>query len=327
MRWLSRLRDPSPLVLDGATGTRLEALGVDVRNPLWSSVALLDAQGRGRVEQVHREYLAVGAEVLIANSHNLSLANVRAFLSGGSTWIVPDGYRDRPAEDVAADLNRQAVAVARRAAHAHLDASKAARAPLVAGCLASPDRPYATEASLTPAEVASRLETQFVALGAAHPDVVIFEMLTTGPDLEGVAQLVLRWPRVGPVAVGLVAGDDGLLGGLSWAEAWAVLTPLPLSAVFIQCTTVERVEPALRALLSLAGDDGPAVGVYANDGGYDQAQQAWVGPRMSPATYGEHAGRWFRAGARIVGGCCGTGPFHVASIRAKIDSLNQNESS
>jgi len=39
----SRLRDPAPLLLDGATGSELQRRGVDTRLPLWSAAALWTA--------------------------------------------------------------------------------------------------------------------------------------------------------------------------------------------------------------------------------------------------------------------------------------------
>lgn len=36
---------------------------------------------------------------------------------------------------------------------------------------------------------------------------------------------------------------------------------------------------------------------------------------LDPASYAQHALAWLEAGANIVGGCCGTGPAHIAAIR------------
>jgi homocysteine S-methyltransferase len=37
-------------------------------------------------------------------------------------------------------------------------------------------------------------------------------------------------------------------------------------------------------------------------------------PDLDPASYAEHVGRWLQNGANVVGGCCGTGPAHIAKI-------------
>src|SRR3972149_8194495 len=64
--FLQRLADPRTILLDGATGTELERRGVDTGTPIWSAMALLDAPQI--VEQIHRDYLDAGAEVIITNT-------------------------------------------------------------------------------------------------------------------------------------------------------------------------------------------------------------------------------------------------------------------
>ncbi len=311
MNLLERLRQGSPVVLDGATGTQLEARGVDVRNPLWGSVALLTDRGRALTEAVHRDYVAAGAELVIANSHNVSLAHVAEYLAAvdPAPPSLPHALAARPgpaAEALTWWLNREAVARAQAAG------------AWVAGCLASPDRPYATEASLTAEDVAQRLHLQYAALRAASPDLIVFEMLTTLADLQGVAKLVADFEGGPPVAVGVVAGDDRMLGGVAWADAGPLIARTGAAVAFIQCTTFERVEAAL---VGLAPHVGPTpLGAYANDGGYDADLQAWSGQRTSPEDFGRAARRWAELGARIIGGCCGTGPAHVAAIRQAFES-------
>ena len=282
MKWQRRLQDSAPIVLDGATGTRLENLGVDVRNPLWSSVALLDAQGRALTARVHGEYVAAGADVVIANTHNVSAPNVARYLSSDSE-AVPLTEESPTVVAETRTLNRRAVDVAR------------GTNAIVAGCLASPDRPYATRSSLTADAVAAKLETQYEALVEAAPDLIIFEMLTTAADLDGVAKLVSRSSSSDvPVAVGVVAGDGGTLGGVPWADAVRALRPARPTVLFVQCTAVDRVLPALTTLAGL--EDPPILGAYANDGGYDANTQAWSGPRLSPEAYAADARQWWRAG-------------------------------
>jgi homocysteine S-methyltransferase len=39
---------------------------------------------------------------------------------------------------------------------------------------------------------------------------------------------------------------------------------------------------------------------------------------MGPAAYADHAMRWIDQGATIIGGCCETGPAHIAEIDARL---------
>ena len=60
--------------------------------------------------------------------------------------------------------------------------------------------------------------------------------------------------------------------------------------------------------------DKPLV-AYPNSGeSYDAASKQWSG---NPGTleFGELARRWYAAGARLIGGCCRTGPSEIRSVK------------
>ena len=52
------------IVIDGATGTELARRGIDTRTSLFSAAALLDDRGIETLREVHREYVAAGAQVI-----------------------------------------------------------------------------------------------------------------------------------------------------------------------------------------------------------------------------------------------------------------------
>ena len=86
-------------------------------------------------------------------------------------------------------------------------------------------------------------------------------------------------------------------------------------AYFVQCTRFDLVESALVALREAAGP-GSVIGVYANDGrSWDHDAKRWEGERITPEAYARRAQDWVSQGARIVGGCCGTGPEHIEHLR------------
>jgi homocysteine S-methyltransferase len=43
-------------------------------------------------------------------------------------------------------------------------------------------------------------------------------------------------------------------------------------------------------------------------------------PDLGPEAYADHAMAWVAAGASLVGGCCETGPAHIAAIAARLDA-------
>jgi len=83
----------------------------------------------------------------------------------------------------------------------------------------------------------------------------------------------------------------------------------------VNCTAPEHVEELLRAA---AGVTAKPLVAYPNSGElYDAATKGWRGASTA-ADWGGLVRTWHRAGARLVGGCCRTGPRHVEAIRKEL---------
>jgi homocysteine S-methyltransferase len=86
-------------------------------------------------------------------------------------------------------------------------------------------------------------------------------------------------------------------------------------AVGVNCTAPSHVEGLLRAAAAVTAK--PLV-AYPNSGeAYDGAAKVWRG-LSDPADWGARGRAWRAAGARLVGGCCRTGPDHVRALRAAL---------
>ncbi len=89
-------------------------------------------------------------------------------------------------------------------------------------------------------------------------------------------------------------------------------------AVGVNCVAA----PVAEAHVALIADRlpaGPQIIAYANHGYADDAGNWIATDAVEPHRYAEYARRWVKAGARIVGGCCGTTP---ATIRAVSEVLS-----
>jgi methionine synthase I (cobalamin-dependent) len=54
--------------------------------------------------------------------------------------------------------------------------------------------------------------------------------------------------------------------------------------------------------------------------GHPQAEGWGFDRRVGPAEFADDALEWIECGARIVGGCCGVGPEHIAATRRVLES-------
>lgn len=294
--------------MDGAMGTLVEDAGWSVKSALWGSEPLLSGPGQALIRELHRRYVEAGADLVIANTHNASWEYAARWLRENPARTSPQPSRDGDAAaQLMAFLNRTAVREAREAG-----------ASLVAGCLASPDTPYTRRATRTPRDMSRALEPQLRILSELEVDLIIFEMCTTMEDIEG---LTLALDRVGPsqpVGVGLVCGEDRrLLAGANMRAVSGALAVLEPTSVFVQCTRWDLIEAPL---IELADSGLSAIlGAYGNDGRVWCQGEGWQGGRVHPDTYAEAAERWWRrAGAQMLGGCCGTDPSFIRAIAQRL---------
>jgi homocysteine S-methyltransferase len=310
------LSDPARgvILMDGGMGTTTEDRGIDTRNALWGSFAFLTPQGRRINDAIHREFVEAGAEILIANTHNAFLGACRELAADEQIAVPGPGSRG-----ARGDLESRAGALHERIIRTALASARAAvpkhRPVAVACCIGSVDAPYATKASVRADDAEKILAIEIAARQAAGSELILFETLTTLDEIEGAARAV-HTSGAGNVALGFSCGEDGhTLGGVPLRTAVERFRDAKPRAFFVQCTRFDRVDCALARLRSAVGPD-DVVGVYANDGrDWDPVRMEWSGKRISPEEYGEHALRWRDAGARIIGGCCGTGPEHIAHLR------------
>jgi S-methylmethionine-dependent homocysteine/selenocysteine methylase len=118
------------------------------------------------------------------------------------------------------------------------------------------------------------------------------------------------------VTVGFVVGDDGrLLSGEPLDLAVRTLSRYPVVALFVNCSPPAVVE---RAIGQMFHETDRAIGGYANLGSVEGTVGWSSDNSVSGERYAGHALRWLAAGAKIVGGCCGTRPEHIAAIRSAL---------
>ena len=281
-----RMKQPRPILLDGATGTELDRRGVDISLPLWSARAVLDAPDVLR--QIHTDYVAAGAEVITANTfrtHARSLAATQL-------------------SDRASELTRRAVEIAREAAGG---------CAYVAGSQAPLEDCYSPH--LVPDDQTLRSEHAAMAQNLASADVDLILVETQNTIREAVAATRAAVATGVPTLVSFVCGADGrLLSGESLRDAVASVLPFRLQAVLVNCAPATKMTELLHELKHAVGDF--PFGAYANTGCWNPGTGWQPTDAENPGRYAEYAQEWLHVGARLVGGCCGTTPTHIASLHA-----------
>jgi homocysteine S-methyltransferase len=293
MDFLTRLKQPEPILLDGATGTELARRGVDTGLPLWSANALLSEAGMATLKQIHADYLAAGAEILTANTFR---THIRA--------LVPSGNGKR-----AFELTQRAVRIARAAiAEAPGDIPR-----FVAGSISTLEDCYRPD--LVPPDDECRAEHSERVHHLIESGVDLLLLETFNSIREAVIAAKLATISGTPVIVSFVCDPAGrILSGETLTEAAAQLLPLGVVAMGVNCGPTPNLVAPLAELRAACGLDFPLI-AYGNIG-YPDEQAGWVNTDAeNPVVYCQHAAHW---PVKIVGGCCGTTPAHIAELRTVV---------
>lgn len=283
------------VVLDGATGTELDRLGVDLSMPLWSARAMDEAPDK--LKQVHRLYLESGAGAIITNTfrtHERSLAKAGF------------GAESRRLTQAAVSIAREAIQESRSSA-------------MLLGSVAPLEDCYSPELSPdfdTCHEEHARIISDLVEGGV---DCVLIEtMCTAHESLAAAKAAVENSPGRWGISFCLASGDE--LGVLQDGERLANLIPELLEASFIgiNCVSATSMAKQVHHLRSCLPATMPIM-AYGNVGHAD-SEGGWVSTdAIEPTRYASHAMDWIDSGANIIGGCCGTTPATILAIREALE--------
>lgn len=282
-RWLARARERL-VVADGAMGTELHRLGV----PFGANLDRANLTHPALVAEVHRHYLAAGAELIETNSFG---ANPIRLSQAGL------------AEEME-EINRAAVRLAR----ASVEYGRAA----VAGAIGPLGMALAPVGNLSPTEAAQAFRAQLQVLAGAGVELILLETFADLDELLLAANAALETGL--PVLASLAFDAEGFTAtGLSAYAAGKALSRLPLAGFGANCgagpegicRVAEQLSPYLRPdqLLCLMPN-----------AGHPQRLAGRTVFGTQPEYFAAAAQRLWNAGANVIGGCCGSGPEHIAAL-------------
>jgi methionine synthase / methylenetetrahydrofolate reductase(NADPH) len=276
-------------VLDGAMGTMLYSRGVFV-NVCYDELNLSQP---ALVQEVHEAYVQAGAEILETNTFG---ANPVKLSSHGL-------------DDETEAINRSAVAIARRAANGRA-LVVGAIGPL--GIRLEPWGPTARE------EAIGFFSRQVRGLLEGEVDGLILETFGDLHEMEAALCAVKALTDLPVIAQMTVSQEGNTSYGTSVETIASKLTELGADVIGLNCS----VGPAamLDAIERMVERTDRPVSAQPN-AGLPRAVDDRRIYLASPDYMGSYARRMIQAGARFVGGCCGTTPDHIRKIHAYVASL------
>ncbi len=285
--------DKQALLCDGAMGTMIYAQGITFER----CFDALNLDQPALIAEIHHKYIKAGANVIETNTFGANRLKLNEYGLGHKV----------------ADINRAGVSLARRVVEA------AFKDVFVAGTIGPLGTRLVPLGRLSQREAGQVFAEQITALIEAGADLLI---LDTFSDLLELQEAVLAARKISPdipLVSHITFTEDGRTPlGHSPKKVAHQLLKLPVDVLGINCSIgpagVLRVLKNLREFL-------PAdvrLSVQPNAGWPEK-----VGNRImytaTPDYFGEYALAFVEAGARLVGGCCGTTPEHIANMRVALD--------
>lgn len=270
------------VILDGGLATELERRGHDLSDELWSARLLID--NPEEISAVHDAYVQAGADCCITASYQASVDALRARGADPEALLLLSVDLARGADWCAASVGPYGAALA--------DGSE-----------------YTGDYG--DVDLERWHAERFAILDSSDADWLACETIPSFAEAQALARLLDRKP-----AWFSFSCRDGrhICDGTPIRECAAFLDGLEkVMAIGVNCTAPHFVTSLIEEVKR--GTDKPVV-AYPNSG------ERWVDGHWTgePEGFAGLAQEWFDAGARLIGGCCRTGPEHIRRLVRELRS-------
>ncbi|KPI87066.1 putative homocysteine S-methyltransferase [Leptomonas seymouri] len=308
------------VILDGGLATELEKRGCDLHDPLWSGKVLLEAPRL--VQEVEESYLEAGARCIITASYQVTPESLME-------------HRHIPESAAVASIE-ESVRIAQRAREQYLDNNPHAGPIFIAGSV-GPYGAYLSDGSeyrgdyvRTAEEFKDFHRARIAALLRAGADVLAIETQPNAAEVRAIVSLLQEEHPTSRAWVSFTTSrtspTEAIGDGTKWAEIIPMLEAAPqIIAVGVNCIPMAEASAVLAHLHTLTR---LPLAVYTNSGeSYDAATKSWYpitthdGISLSLQNL---AKEWVGYGARLIGGCCRTGPADIERTASVLKEAGYN---
>lgn len=278
------------LTADGAIGTLLYSNGLDFCHEE------MNVSRPDIIEKIHRQYIDAGADIIQTNTYGANRIKLARY-----------GYEERVRE-----FNEAAVALAKKAADGRV---------FVLGTIGGIHSVRVSNVTLEEIQLAVREQAEVLIAGGV--DGILLETYFDLDELKDAVRIVRKLSADLPIIAQVSMQEAGILqGGITFGAALAELVALGANIVGTNChlgpfhtiQAFEKTNLPERTYLSaypnaslLDIEDGRIV--YESEADY----------------FARAAEELVKQGVRLIGGCCGTTPKHIAAAKKRLAKLSPVE--
>jgi methionine synthase I (cobalamin-dependent) len=286
------------LLADGATGTNYFQMGLESGD----APEMWNFDHPERVRSLHRRFIEAGADIVLTNSfggnrHRLKLHN---------------------AQDQVREINISA------AKNARAEADAAGRPVYVGGSVGPTGEIMEPVGSMSHHEAVKAFAEQAMALKEGGADVLWIETMSSEEELkaavEGCATAEL------PIVTTMSFDTNGrTMMGITPKAFGALTAALSTQPVAIGANCGVGASELVATVLGISEARPDAAVVAKGNCGIPQYVDGHIHYTGTPELMADYARIAFDAGAKIIGGCCGTSPEHLASMRKSLETYTRGE--
>jgi methionine synthase I (cobalamin-dependent) len=284
------------LLADGATGTNYFQMGLESGD----APEMWNFEHPERVRSLHRRFIEAGADIVLTNSfggnrHRLKLHN---------------------AQDQVREINIAA------AKNARAEADAAGRPVYVGGSVGPTGEIMEPVGAMSHEEAVKAFAEQALALKEGGADVIWIETMSSEEELkaavEGCAGAGL------PIVTTMSFDTNGrTMMGITPKAFGAITAALPTQPVAIGANCGVGASELVATVLGISEARPDAAVVAKGNCGIPQYVDGHIHYTGTPELMADYARIALDAGAKIIGGCCGTSPEHLAAMRKSLESYTK----
>ncbi len=294
---LAELLETRPVLLaDGATGTNYMIRGLGPGEPpeFWNT------EHPDRVQGLHRDFVDAGADIILTNTFGCTSFRLKL----------------HKAESRVFELAKAAAELAREVADA------AGRPVIVAGSVGPTGELFFPLGALTDETAIPAFREQIEGLKAGGADVAWIETMSSVEEVRAAAQAAIDADFPYTATLSFDTAGRTMMGILP-ENVPSIFEGLAVQPVAMGANCGVGASDILVSLLAMSEAAPEKVFISKGNCGvpkFEGTEIVYSGTTDVMATY---AGLAINSGARIIGGCCGTSPAHLAAMRHSIDNATR----
>lgn len=294
---LALIEEKGTLLADGATGTTLFGMGLEAGG----APEIWNVEKPENIEKLHQGFVDAGSDIILTNSfggtrHRLKLHN---------------------AQDRVHELNKAAAEVANKVA------AKADRKIIIAGSVGPTGELFAPLGALTFDEAVESFSEQMQGLKDGGADVLWIETMSAPEEMQAAAKAAIKTGLPYVITASFDTAGRTMMGLLPSDVHGVIKEDEKPTAIGANCGV--GASDLLSSILDMTKADPNAIVVAKANCGIPQIKGDEVVYTGTPKLMYDYTNLAMNAGAKIIGGCCGTSCDHLAEMRKAIDTHTQGE--